>query len=90
MLLKKGIKMCELSTKLRSGFSFTGKHFKGRVEVLNFDTAKNTLRVQLTADNGSSFSSWNEDWNLQHVVWGLEDGEYFEKEFPANWPPTYY
>ncbi len=76
------------------GTIFTGKHFKGRVEVLGIDEANNILRVSLTKPNISngkttSFSNWNEDWNLKHTKVGFEQGEYFLKHF-KDYPPTFF
>jgi len=54
---------------------FTGTHFKGDVLVNGINQEKNELDVTCTL-NGHS---WNEVWNLQHTIWGFDDGEYFLK-----------
>lgn len=79
---------------MEKGTIFTGKHFTGRVEVINTDEENNILQVQLTkirneGDGNPSFSTWDEDWNLQHVKWGFEQKEYFIKEF-FDYPPTHH
>lgn len=73
---------------------FTGIYFTGRVEVLGIDEANNKLRVSLTkpireGEKDSGFSQWNEDWSLQHTIWGFDTGDYFFKDFP-DFPPTYF
>ena len=69
--------------QLKAGMTFTGtpQCFTGRIEVLQVDEANNTLRVSLTKKNDTLVSNWNEDWNLQHTIWGFERGDYFFKEF---------
>lgn len=69
--------------ELKVGMTFTGSEqcFTGRVEVLEIDEPNNRLRVSLTKKNDTFTSNWNEDWNLQHTIWGLERGDYFVKNF---------
>lgn len=69
--------------ELKVGMTFTGSEqcFTGRVEVLEIDEPNNRLRVSLTKKNDTFTSNWNEDWNLQHTIWGLECGDYFVKNF---------
>lgn len=72
--------------ELNVGMTFTGnKHcFQGRVEVMEIDEPNNNLRVGLTVKHDTFYSNWNEDWNLQHVIWGFESGEYFLKDFSQS------
>lgn len=69
--------------ELKVGMTFTGSEqcFTGRVEVLEIDEPNNRLRVGLTKKNDTFNSNWNEDWNLQHTIWGFERGDYFVKNF---------
>jgi len=69
--------------ELKVGMTFTGNEqcFTGRVEVLEIDEPNNRLRVGLTKKNDTFTSNWNEDWNLQHTIWGFERGDYFVKDF---------
>jgi hypothetical protein len=69
--------------ELKVGMTFTGSEqcFTGRVEVLEIDEPNNRLRVGLTKKNETFVSNWNEDWNLQHTIWGFERGDYFIKNF---------
>ena len=69
--------------ELKVGMTFTGSEqcFTGRVEVLEIDEPNNRLRVGLTKKNDTFTSNWNEDWNLQHTIWGFERGDYFVKNF---------
>jgi len=75
--------------KMTPGFVFTGNEhcFQGRVEVMKFDKAKNTLTVHLTSRTGpKSFTEWFEDWNLGHTFYGFKNGSYLKSEFPIDWP----
>lgn len=69
--------------ELKVGMTFTGSEqcFTGRVEVLEIDEPNNRLRVGLTKKHETFNSNWNEDWNLQHTIWGFERGDYFLKNF---------
>jgi hypothetical protein len=69
--------------ELKVGMTFTSSEecFNGRVEVLEIDEPNNRLRVSLTKKNDTFNSNWNEDWNLQHTIWGFERGDYFVKNF---------
>lgn len=69
--------------ELKVGMTFTGSEqcFTGRVEVLEIDEPNNRLRVGLTKKNDTFNFNWNEDWNLQHTIWGFERGDYFVKNF---------
>jgi len=79
--------------KLKKGAIFGGRSFKGRIEVIEIDEPNNKLHVKLTLPIGSpeitSYSDWNEEWNLQHVLWGIEQKEYFLKQFPGYPEPFY-
>jgi|LSPZ01.1.fsa_nt_gi hypothetical protein len=62
--------------KLKAGFVFTGKHFTGKVTTIKI--TGNTLNVKCESKTGGF--TWHEDWDLQHVLWGFEQGEYFWTE----------
>lgn len=75
-------------------FRGTSNTFDGRIEVIAVKSPIGKLTVRLTKQylpNGS-FHQWTEnDWVLQHVLWGLEKGDYIRatrKDFP-NYPPLY-
>jgi hypothetical protein len=55
---------------------FTGNiHcFQGIVTPTKIDEENNILFVDLEKDG----STWSEEWNLEHTIWGLESGEYIE------------
>jgi len=61
--------------KIEKGLIFTGRWFKGRVEVLGVDELNNQLKVYL--NNQGSDYAWEETWDLQVVKWGFENGDYF-------------
>ena len=75
------------------GMTFTGSEycFTGKVEVLEVDEPNNILKVKLSATvngkNGIINLNWDEDWNLQHVIWGFERGDYFIKQFDDSIEP---
>lgn len=75
------------------GMIFTGSEhcFTGKVEVLEVDEPNNILKVKLSATgngkNGIINLNWDEDWNLQHVIWGFERGDYFIKQFDDSIEP---
>lgn len=72
---------------IQPGLIFTGLYFTGRVEVISVDEPNNILFVNLTMKYETHTSNWSEEWNLQHVLWGFDKGEYFIKDFP-DYPPT--
>lgn len=64
---------------------FTGKYFTGRVKVLNIREDKNELDVHLTKpfsdmNPHGTYYDWHETWNLQHTIWGFENGDYIEPD----------
>lgn len=69
--------------ELKVGTTFTGNRhcFTGRIEVLEIDEPNNALTVSLSFKHETFTSNWNEVWNLEHVIWGFEKGEYYLKEF---------
>ena len=78
--------------ELDKGTVFGGKYFKGKVKVLSVDNDNNILSVELTLplnckdESGNErFSIWCENWNLEHTIWGIEGGDYYEKDF-SNYP----
>lgn len=60
----------------KQGFKFYSKHFNGLVEVLEEREDKNQLEVKITLPHGTT---WHEEWNLQHTIWGFKSGDYFTK-----------
>lgn len=72
--------------EIKKGLTFTGndKCFQGKVTVLEVDQPNNRLHVELTLSGENFNSTWTEDWNLQHTIWGFENGEYFQKDFTQD------
>lgn len=78
----KSLKPIKKIMKLKVGMIFTGNQqcFTGKVEVIEIDDENNRLRVGLTKKHDTFTSNWNEDWDLQHTIWGFERGDYFISE----------
>lgn len=73
--------ICDLCVQLEKlGISryFTGTlhAFSGKVTVTSVDEEKNKLHV-ICSKNGSN---WDEEFNLQHTIWGFKHGEYVAVE----------
>jgi hypothetical protein len=75
--------------ELLPGITFTGKHFTGRVEVLAINEEHNVLWVRCTSRINGHCSQFTEHWDLQHVRWGIEQGEYTYAQFP-NYPSAHF
>lgn len=63
------------------GLIFRGKHFMGIVTVRKIKDKENTLVAEIDPEE-KGVSPWQEDWNLEHTVFGFENGEYWPD--PAN------
>jgi hypothetical protein len=63
---------------LEKSRNFTGQNgaFSGIVSPESVDESKNTVSVQLQLNE----RFWFEEWNLQHVIWGFENGDYIWTE----------
>lgn len=44
-------------------------------EVKSFDANDNTIAVHVRCTN-NEVEFMNDDWNLQHVIWAFENGDY--------------
>ena len=55
------------------GLKFTSKHFKGICEVIDVQENKNSLSVMIHRHENSH---QEDDWNLQHTIWGFENEDY--------------
>jgi len=56
------------------GLKFRSKNFAMDAEIFKIHPEENTAEVLLKAKDGHE---WLEkDWNLQHTMWGFENGEY--------------
>jgi len=60
--------------KFKIGAFFYGKWYDGLTEIISIDKEKNLLRVKIHKQNGQYYT---DDWNLQHTIWGFENGEYW-------------
>lgn len=59
--------------ELKIGMKFTSKWFVGITEILDINKDENTLDVEIHRASGHNHS---EEWNLQHTIWGFEQGDY--------------
>ncbi len=60
------------------GMKFKSKHIlKGNnlCTLLSFNTTSNQAEVMIEGEGISSFVE--DDWNLQHAIWGFDNGEYW-------------
>lgn len=60
------------------GLKFTSRHFSDDAEVVAVRADQNECDVTLTSSQG--FGRRENGWNLQHVEWGFERGEYIKKD----------
>jgi hypothetical protein len=58
--------------ELTNGLMFTSKWFVGLCTILSIDEPNNELVVHINRETGNH----NEDWNLQHTLWGFENDDY--------------
>ena len=56
--------------KISEGCKFTGTHFAGIVTPIEIEGEILKVKCEYSG------STWCEDWNLQHVLWGFEENEY--------------
>lgn len=63
----------DILKQLKEGKPFSGRNgaFTGRVEPQSIEGG--TLKVICD----KSGTRWHENWELQHVVWAFERGDYF-------------
>jgi hypothetical protein len=54
------------------GMYFSSKWFSGICSVISIDEKNNTLEVHIDRERGYH----DETWNLQHTIWGFENGDY--------------
>ena len=59
--------------ELKYGVKFIGKWFKGLCVVDVVNEEDNDLEVLITSEYGQTRM---EHWNLQHTIWGFENGDY--------------
>jgi hypothetical protein len=59
------------------GHKFTSIQFDGECTIIGCDVRENALKVRIerTDDKGQIWHR-NEDWNLEHTVFGFENGDY--------------
>jgi hypothetical protein len=65
-------------SKVFVGLKFTSRHFSDDAEICAVRADKNECDVLLTSSQG--FTRRENDWNLQHVQWGFERGDYIKKD----------
>lgn len=72
-LRKKGDNEMDILKQLEEGKPFSGRNgaFTGRVEPQSIEG--DTLKVICD----KSGTRWHENWELQHVIWAFERGDYF-------------
>ena len=61
---------------LKAGSKFEGKWINqgdNVCTVISFDIENNTAEVQIERPD---MEVWTEEWNLQHTIWGVENGDY--------------
>lgn len=65
--------------ELEKGLLFTGRWFKGRVEVLKINEELNELEVMLhrNVNPAKDEQHWFETWNLSHTLTGFNRADYF-------------
>ena len=66
--------MKQEQNKIYVGLKFKSVHFSADAEVVAVRESANEVDVKLTSSEGHSHI--DKGWNLQHVKWGFERGEY--------------
>lgn len=73
--MKQQTKAPSTSIPVKVGDKFKSKHFEMDAEIFKIIPDENRAEVLLKAKDGHE---WLEkDWNLQHTIWGFENGEYY-------------
>lgn len=65
--------------QIKRGLRFKSKWIENGnaiINVLDVDTQNNKLSVRITPQEEGRTSWVDDDWNLQHTIWGFEKGEY--------------
>jgi hypothetical protein len=64
-------------TEITVGLQFRNKLMpKHYFKVLEVDGANNEARVWISSNPDQSYG-WAENWNLTHMKWAFESGEYY-------------
>jgi hypothetical protein len=58
--------------ELTVGLQYSSKWFNGLCTILSIDKDNNELKVHIDRETGNH----EENWNLQHTIWGFENGDY--------------
>lgn len=61
--------------KVAIGTTFSSKYLNGKAKVLGIDTENNKLKVEVKNKLGNTHI--DNDWNLQHTIWGFDRNEYY-------------
>jgi hypothetical protein len=70
------------ASDFKPGMVFKSIHFKGDVTVTEVIEKDNNLKVTVHANQATETNvehSWDEEWNLQHTIWGFDSGDYHMK-----------
>ena len=69
--------------ELKKGFKLKSKWFTCITVVVHVNEEDNDLEVDITNELGNTH---HENWNLEHTIWGLENGDYWEtnEELPIE------
>lgn len=64
--------------ELKPGLKFRSKSMFGLISVKGINADTNSLDVKVDPQQ-DGVPPWTENgWNLQHTLWGFENGEYYE------------
>jgi len=63
--------------ELKRGIKLKSKWFKGITVISHVNEEDNDLEVDITNELGHKH---HENWNLQHTIWGLENGDYWQTD----------
>lgn len=71
--------MSNVIQNIQSGFIFFGTHLpECSIKILQVYPENNCLSVEITHPHKIKWIE--DDWNLQHTIWGFESGEYYTKD----------
>lgn len=68
--------------ELTIGMKFTSKWFEGITEILAINKDENSIVVEISREGGHSHQ---ENWNMEHTIWGFQRGEYLQVNPEVNY-----